>query len=65
MSTRLVNVDRQTPLLLPLDMRDWVPGDDRVHVVLEAMNLVGISVNVRGTESEQYPPLQLTKSRFA
>ena len=37
-------------------------GDDRAHVVLEAveeMNLVGISVNVRGTGSEQYPPQAL------
>ena len=35
MSTRLVNVDRRTPLLLPEDLREWVPEDDMVHLVLE------------------------------
>jgi hypothetical protein len=27
MATRFVNVDRDTPLLLPPDLRDWVPAD--------------------------------------
>jgi transposase len=59
MSTRFVNVDRRTPLLLPQDLREWVPCDDMVHFVLEAveeMNMEGMSVNERGTGSEQYPP---------
>jgi hypothetical protein len=25
MATRFVNIDRDTPLLLPPDLRDWVP----------------------------------------
>ena len=52
MSERLVNVDRETPLLLPVDLRDWVPGDDLVHFVVnavETMNLTALSVNRRGT----------------
>jgi transposase len=59
MSERLVNVDRETPLLLPVDLRDWVPGDDLVHFVInavETMNLTSLSVNRRGTGDEQYPP---------
>jgi hypothetical protein len=27
MATRFVNIDRDTPLLLPPDLRDWVPAD--------------------------------------
>ncbi len=59
MSERLVNVDRETPLLLPVDLRDWVPGDDLVHFVVnavETMNLTALSVNRRGTGDKQYPP---------
>jgi transposase len=59
MAERLVNVDRETALLLPPDMRQWVPEDDLVHFVIEAvdgMALPGMEVNRRGTGSEQYPP---------
>jgi transposase len=59
MSTRLVNIDRNTPMLLPVDLRDWVPEDDLVHFVIAAvdgMKLSGLQVNVRGTGSAQYPP---------
>jgi transposase len=40
-------------------MRDWVPGDDMVHFVLEAVSLVSMDtflINHRGTGSKQYPP---------
>ena len=43
MSGRFVNVDRDTPILLPVDLRDWVPGDDMVLLVLEAMEGMGLS----------------------
>lgn len=59
MSARFVNVDRRTPLLLPCDMREWVQGDDMVHLVIEAvegMDLDRFRVNHRGTGSRQYPP---------
>jgi len=29
MSTRFVNLDRQTPMLMPPDLRSWVPDDDQ------------------------------------
>ena len=59
MAERFVNVDRDTPLLLPPDLRDWVPEDDMVHFVLEAVDGVDTStfrINWRGTGSKQYPP---------
>ena len=59
MADRLVNVDRDTPMLLPVDLRQWVPEDDLVHFVIEAvdsMHLPSMGINRRGTGSEQYPP---------
>ena len=37
MKTRFVSVDRDQPLLLPPDLRDWIPQDDLVHFVVEAV----------------------------
>jgi transposase len=59
MAERLVNVDRQTPMLLPPDIREWVADNDLAHLVLEAVELCDLSsaqLNVRGSGSEQYPP---------
>src|SRR5664280_2727849 len=59
MATRFVTIDRDTPLLLPPNLRDWVPSDHLVHFVLdavEALDLRQVRVNTRGTGSEQYPP---------
>ncbi len=33
MGARSVSGDRDTPMLLPPDLRDWVPEDDLVHFV--------------------------------
>ncbi len=62
MSIRLVNIDRETPMLLPPDLRDWVPADHRVHFILEAIGvlaLTGLRVNHRGSGNEQYPPAMM------
>ena len=59
MSMRLVNVDRDSPMLLPPDLRDWVPADHVVPFLIdavEALDLCGFRVNLRGTGSEPYPP---------
>lgn len=59
MAEHLVNVDRDTPMLLPVDLRQWVPEDDLVHFVInavETMNLSAVLVNSRGSGSKQYPP---------
>lgn len=59
MSERLKNVDRETRMLLPPDLSDWVPEGDFVHFVIESckkLNLSEFKVNGRGSGSEQYPP---------
>jgi transposase len=59
MPARFVTVDRETPMLLPPDLRDWVPQDHLVHFVIEAVEQLDVStarVNERGSGSEQYPP---------
>jgi transposase len=62
MAARFVSIDRDTPLLLPPNLRDWVPADHLVHFVLDAvdaLDLRQVRVNTRGTGSEQYPPSML------
>ena len=59
MATRFVNIDRDTPLLLPPDLRDWVGPEHMVHFVIDAVETLDLSaarVNVHGTGSAQYPP---------
>lgn len=59
MSAKFVPVDRETPLLLPCDLREWVRADDMVHFIIEAVEGLALhefQVNHRGTGSEQYPP---------
>ena len=62
MAERFVNVDRETRLLLPVDLRDWVPEDDLVHFVISAverLKLPSMRVNRRGSGSKQYPPVMM------
>ena len=62
MATCFVPIDRDTPLLLPPNLRDWVPSDHLVHFILDAvaaLDLRQVKVNERGTGSEQYPPPML------
>ena len=59
MASRLKNIDRKTPLLLPPDMREWVAEDDLVHFVIQAVERLPLSmfdVNDKGCGDEQYPP---------
>jgi transposase len=59
MAGRFVNVDHDTPLLLPPDLRDWVPAGHIVHFIMDAVDLLDLSMartNDRGTGSAQYPP---------
>jgi len=62
MGARFVLVDRDTPPLLPPNLRDWVPADHLAHFVVdavEAMDLRQCKVNTRGTGDAQYPPSML------
>lgn len=59
MPARFINIDRQTPMLMPCDLRDWLPDDHIVHFIIDAvsaLNLLQFKVNERGSGSEQYPP---------
>ncbi len=59
MAVRFVSVDHDTPMLLPPDLRDWVPADHIVHFVIDAVQLLDLTsakINHRGTGSAHYPP---------
>jgi transposase len=59
MASRYVNVDRETAMLLPPDLKEWVAGNDLVHFVVEAVGMCDMGkaqVNSRGTGDRQYPP---------
>jgi transposase len=62
MATRFVSIDRDTPLLLPPSLQDWVPADHLAHFIVDAvdaLDLRQVKVNTRGTGSEQFPPHML------
>lgn len=62
MAARFVNIDYDTPLMLPPNLRDWVPAGHVAHFILDAveeLDLRQVRVNERGTGSEQYPPRML------
>src|SRR5687768_12725066 len=62
MATRFVNIDRDTAMLLPPDLRDWVPANHLVHFLIDAvekLDLREVKVNTRGTGDAQYPPSML------
>lgn len=62
MPARFVTVDRQTPMFLPCDLREWLPADPLVHFILDAVEQLPLShfhVNARGTGREQYPPAMM------
>jgi len=57
--SRMVNVDRETLLLMPPSLQEWVSHDDLVHFILDAVeqsDTTRARINHRGTGSEQYPP---------
>jgi hypothetical protein len=58
MPARFVNIDHDTPLLLPPDLRDWVAHDDIVHSIIDAVKSLDLSMGrtkQRGTGHTRYP----------
>jgi transposase len=56
---RFVTIDYDTEMLLPPNLREWVPEDHLVHFIMETMDVIDVGlapVNERGTGSAQYPP---------
>ena len=43
MSARFKNIDRDTPMLLPPDLRDWIAEDHIVHFIIDAIEHIKIS----------------------
>jgi transposase len=59
MAAKFVSIDHDSPLLLPPDLRDWLPPGHMVHFIMDAVDALDLSearVNERGTGSAQYPP---------
>lgn len=59
MTYRLKTLDRDTPMLLPPDLRSWVPKNHIVHFLIEAVERLpktSYRFNQRGSGSAQYPP---------
>ena len=62
MAAHFVNIDYNTPLFLPPNLREWVPSGHLAHFILEAvqeMDLRHVQVNERGSGCPQYPPRML------
>ena len=56
---KFIESDPRQALLLPVDLREWVPEDDLSHFVLAAVERVPMHrfrVNTRGSGSAQYHP---------
>jgi hypothetical protein len=43
-------------MLLPPDLRDWVPNDHLIHFVIDAIDTCSEQIKHRGTGHRQYPP---------
>jgi transposase len=62
MPARFINIDHNTPLLLPPDLREWIAPDHMVHFIMDAVAALDLSVahvNERGTGRAQYPPTMM------
>ena len=58
MPARFVNIDRDTPLLLAPNLREWVLNNPLCHFIVDAvaeLDLRQVKVNEPGCGSEQYP----------
>jgi len=61
-AARFQNIDRETPMLLPACIQDWVPDNDLAHFVIDAvaaLNPDHLSINHRGTGDAQFPPAMM------
>lgn len=59
MPSRFVFIDRSTPMLLPIDMQEWIQPDAPARLIcelVEALDLSCAATNPHGTGSAQYPP---------
>ncbi len=43
MGPRFVIIDHDSPMLLPCDLRDWLPEDHMAHFILDAVETLDLS----------------------
>ncbi|MEK0445450.1 MAG: hypothetical protein RLZZ399_771 [Verrucomicrobiota bacterium] len=58
MAQRFVNMDWNTPMLPPADLRQWLPDDHIAHFLIEALeslNPDSAKVNHRASGDKQFP----------
>jgi len=59
MGAKFIDIDRDTPMMFPPDLREWLPDDSMVHFIIDAVEMLDLknfSVNNSGSGSSQYPP---------
>lgn len=59
MGAKFIDIDRDTPMMFPPDLREWLPDDSMAHFIIDAVDMLDLkrfSVNNRGSGSAQYPP---------
>jgi len=67
MSGRFVNVDRDTPYLLPPSVQDWLPENHLARFVIEIvdrLNLRELNSGYQGRGSEAFPPSMMVALLF-
>ena len=47
MAAKFVILDRDTPMMLPPDLRDWISEDSMVHFIVDAVEALEIKGFVR------------------
>jgi len=58
MSAKFISLDRDTPMMFPPDLHEWLPDDSMVHFIVDAVEMLDLqnfTVNNRGSGSAQYP----------
>jgi len=49
MAARFVFIDHDSPLLLPPDLRDWLPSGHMVHFIMDAVKALDLSEAARNS----------------
>jgi len=44
MAAQFVTIDRETPMLLPSNLREWIPENSMVHFIVEAVETLDIQI---------------------
>ena len=59
MGAGFITIDRDTPMMFPPDLREWVAEDSIVHFIVDAVEMLDLNdfaMNERGSGSHRYSP---------